>query len=185
MQIDFNHLGVCEIFGMNSILRGLRAYPFYLHFAETEIGDRILDAGSGFGSIFFGAWGYKGLELIAMDSSVRMTQYTNSIKRVMDVLSDTNRRFVVNASSSSIPLDDATIDTIIDVYSLVYIPTSGRKRAILEEYRRILKPKGSMVIVPRRNRDMTEAVEDTFHSYTKPGIFVNLLTESPLKVVKE
>ena len=178
----FSTSGICEFFGVNSIIRGALVYPIYLVLAGTKDDDRILDSGSGFGSIFFGSWMYHRLDLISLDISSKMIWYADKIARAMNFFSDANNRRVIKGSSADIPLDDGSIDTVIDCHSLVY---NLNMRPTLSEYRRILKPKGCMILVPHTNRDMREAVEDTFHSYIRMGNYLALLGNPPLKVIKE
>lgn len=177
----FNLPVVCEVFGAISAIRGLLYYPEYLKFAETKNGDRILDSGCGIGGIFFATPAYKDLEIIALDLNPRMVWYADKIARIENFCSDINR-YAIRGTSPRLPLKDESVDTVIDCHSLIYVPD---KKKILNEYYRILKPGGCMVLVPHTDKKLRDAVEDTFKSYVSLGNDLTWFGNPPLKVFKD
>jgi len=177
----FNYRVLGGLTGLFSIKNGLFEYPAYLRWAETEDGDRILDSGSAFGSIFFASRSYKNLDLISMDVNYRMSRSAKKVKKILDYFSQKNKRYVIGGSSSQIPLDDASVNRVIDHFALVYV--QDRKKT-LEEYRRVLKPNGILIVMPAEN-DIIEAADSIFGSVNIQQQKRDFLYPVALKIVKK
>ena len=164
MQNRFNRLGVCEIFGLYSLYRGLSVYPEILNYSKMKQGDTVLDSGCAFGGSMIAAGRYQGINLICVDSSPKMIRYAKALRRFFN--NRNNVTFLVS-SSDSLQIDDGSVNVIVDCFSSL---TWGDKELeywdnrfkTLQEYYRVLRAGGNLMVVPEFLPGIERVVKDAF-----------------------
>src|SRR5581483_1956640 len=118
-------------------MRNERLRPFRDRVIGAAEG-RVLEIGAGSG-INLGLYGAGAREIFALEPDPKLTTmaegHAKNASRPITFL---------NASAEQIPLDTASVDTVVTTWTLCTIPDA---RLALEEMRRVLKPAGHLLFV--------------------------------------
>ena len=102
----------------------------------TKPGDKVLDAGCGNGRLY-GALKGKNIDYSGIDSSEQLVKiakekYSEASFQIADIL--------------KIPFPDNYFDKVYCIAALHHIPSDGLRLKSMEELKRVLKPKGILVL---------------------------------------
>jgi len=152
-------------FGLLSIYRGKFRYSRILEQIGIEEGARILDVGTGYGSIFFAKFPQVPSQIVAVDHSKPMIQKARKSalsleKRLANV--ETN---VVQASANMLPFEDNSFDLVIDSKCL-YLLEQGVYKEALNEYYRLITEKGKVILNSPRGQWIEEVISEIFPIYS-------------------
>jgi ubiquinone/menaquinone biosynthesis C-methylase UbiE len=114
-------------------------------------------AGAGLASVALAERGYK---VLAVDSTSRMLEMTEA----RAAAAGTAVR-VAEADASSLPLDDGSVDLVI---ALGLVPWLADPAPVLAEFRRVLHPRGGLVITADNRWRLTELADPSLNPLFAP-----------------
>jgi SAM-dependent methyltransferase len=120
---------------------------------------RAVDVGAGAG-VASVALAERGYDVLAVDSTRRMLELTEARAAAAEVAVR-----VAEADASSLPLDDAAADLVVAVG---LIPWLVDPRQVLAEFRRILRPRGGLVITADNRWRLTELADPSLSPLLGP-----------------
>jgi SAM-dependent methyltransferase len=120
---------------------------------------RVVDVGAGAGLASV-ALAQRGYDVLAVDSTKRMLELTQA--RATAAGADVR---VAEADAASLPLEDGSIDLVV---SVGLIPWLVDERSTLDEFRRVLRPGGGLVITADNRWRLTELVDPSLSPLFAP-----------------
>ncbi|MBY4675097.1 class I SAM-dependent methyltransferase [Marinobacterium arenosum] len=119
---------------------GIKASERLLERLYGRPGCRVLDIGSGLGGLMRLAAERIPCQMVGID----ITHDFNTLNRQLSGLYDASRaQPALTADAQTLPFADRSFDAVLFQHSLLNIPD---KRATLNECRRVLKPKGQLIL---------------------------------------
>jgi ubiquinone/menaquinone biosynthesis C-methylase UbiE len=114
-------------------------------------------AGAGLASV---ALAERGYDVLAVDSTRRMLELTEARAAAAGVVVR-----VAESDASSLPVDDASIDLVVAVG---LIPWLVNPAPVLGEFRRVLRPRGGLVITADNHWRLTELADPSLSPLLAP-----------------
>jgi ubiquinone/menaquinone biosynthesis C-methylase UbiE len=120
---------------------------------------RAVDVGSGAGLAAV-ALAQRGYDVLAVDSTRRMLELTEA----RAAAAGTTVR-LAEADASSLPLDDGSVDLVV---ALGLVPWLTDTTPVLAEFRRVLRPRGGLVITADNRWRLTELADPSLSPLFSP-----------------
>ena len=120
---------------------------------------RVIDVGAGAGLASV-ALAERGYDVLAVDSTRRMLELTEARAAAAGLIVR-----VAEADASSLPIDDASVDLVVAVG---LIPWLVDTRPVLDEFRRVLRPPGGLVITADNRWRLTELADPSLSPLFDP-----------------
>jgi len=114
-------------------------------------------AGAGLASV---ALAERGYDVLAVDSTRRMLELTEARAAVAGLVVR-----LAEADASSLPLDNASVDLVVAVGLLPWLVDP---RPVLDEFRRVLRPRGGLVITADNRWRLTELADPSLSPLLAP-----------------
>lgn len=105
-------------------------------------GQRVLDFGCGNGRLFELFKG-KHISYTGIDQSGGLI--ARACEKYAREIADGSARFIVSVDDE-LPFPDASFDCVFSIAALHHIPSTERREALMRELRRVLAPRGTLVI---------------------------------------
>jgi ubiquinone/menaquinone biosynthesis C-methylase UbiE len=149
---DADRAGVVYHERLERVLAGVAALGLTPPVQAIDVG-----AGAGLASV---ALAERGYDVLAVDSTRRMLELTEARAAAAGMVIR-----VAEADASSLPVDDASADLVVAVG---LIPWLLDARPVLDEFRRVLRPRGGLVITADNRWRLTELVDPSLSPLLGP-----------------
>ncbi|MGN6798171.1 MAG: class I SAM-dependent methyltransferase [Gaiellaceae bacterium] len=120
---------------------------------------RAVDVGAGAGLASV-ALAERGYDVLAVDSTQRMLELTEA--RAAEAGAAVR---VAEADASSLPLEDGSVDLVVAVGLVPWLEDAG---SVLDEFRRVLRPRGGLVITADNRWRLTELADPSLSPLFSP-----------------
>jgi ubiquinone/menaquinone biosynthesis C-methylase UbiE len=137
---------------LGRVLAGVDAFGLTPPVHAVDVG-----AGAGLASV---ALAERGYDVLAVDSTRRMLELTEARAAAAGIPVR-----VAEADASSLPVDDASADLVV---ALGLLPWLVDPREVLAEFRRILRPRGGLVITADNRWRLTELADPSLSPLLAP-----------------
>jgi SAM-dependent methyltransferase len=120
---------------------------------------RAVDVGAGAGLASV-ALAERGYDVLAVDSTRRMLELTQA--RAAEAGAEIR---VAEADASSLPVEDGSVDLVVAVGLVPWLPDAP---PVLDEFRRVLRPRGGLVITADNRWRLTELADPSLSPFFSP-----------------
>ena len=109
---------------------------------RAKEGQKVLDFGCGNGR-FLEVFKGKNIAYTGIDQSERLIERVRA--KYAHEITDGSARFIAS-SGDTLPFPDASFDCVFSIAALHHIPSAEKRDAVMRELRRVLAPRGTLVI---------------------------------------